>query len=506
MQRGTFEVVSKWTVPDNCRVYGSRWVDCIKRSTDGKEHEKSRLVAQNFRDKGATGISTKSPTVSRMGQRIAIATAAMFPERTSYVRDISQAYLQSESELERLVYLRPPKEMGLAQDEVLLVKEPLYGIPESGLHWFITYHSHHTGRLRMKPTRGDPCVLYRPADSKSQCMGLTVLKVDDSFGHGDTKFLDDEERESRRFKCKPRKLVKKGDTVDFNGCCISVKENSVHWLGQDDKLRNLKVPETPEELVSTRAQIQYIGSCTRPDLCAPVQLMASAVTNPEQRTFLEMKKIVDWCHETCNVPLKYVPLDYDTIRLALFTDASFANTDLLKSQLGFVLVLIDASNRANIIHYGSSCCKRVVRSVIAAELHALTYGFDNAFLVRDVLEEVLQRKVDIDGYLDSRTVFNIVARNSSTLEKRLQIDVHALRESYTNGELRNLAWIPGAQNASGGLTKGLIDASHPLWKLIKNNKLTIDPQGWVEGSKGNPLVSSQTILPEQAHCPSKKNL
>jgi len=93
------------------------------------------------------------------------------------------------------------------------------------------------------------------------------------------------------------------------------------------------------------------------------------------------------------------------------------------------------------------------------------------------MEEVLGKIIEIDRYLESRTVFNIVARNSATLEKRLQIDVHALRESHARGELRDLAWIPGAQNVSDGLTKGLIDASHPLWKLITSNEINFQPQG-----------------------------
>jgi len=335
----------------------------------------------------------------------------------------------------------------------------------------------------MTPTRGDTCVLYRRTDSGSGSRGLTVLQVDDSYGHGDEQFLEDEENESRKFKCKPRKLVKEGEAVDFNGCRISIVERGIHLLGQEEKLRNLKKPDTRQELISARAQIQYIGSCTRPDLCAPVQLMASAVNKPTLNTFKEMNKIVEWCHETCDVPLQYVPLDRKSVRLTLFTDASFANTDRLKSQLGFVLSLTDSNNRSNIVHYGSSSCKRVTRSVMAAELHALIYGFDNAYLVRDILEEVLQQKIEIDGYLDSRTVFNVVAKSSSTLEKRLQIDVHALRESHAKGELRYLAWIPGTENVADGLTKGLVDASHPLWKLIKSNEISVQPQGWVESSR-----------------------
>lgn len=71
----------------------------------------------------------------------------------------------------------------------------------------------------------------------------------------------------------------------------------------------------------------------------------------------------------------------------LFTDASFGNTDNYKSELGFVLQLVDKSNTANIIHYGSMRCNRVTRSVLAAELYALIYGFANAFIVQSALEE-----------------------------------------------------------------------------------------------------------------------
>ena len=91
----------------------------------------------------------------------------------------------------------------------------------------------------------------------------------------------------------------------------------------------------------------------------------------------------------------------------------------------------------------------------------------------------------MDVYLDSRTVFNIIAKDGTTLEKRLQIDAHALRESYARGELRSIAWIPGTENVADGLTKGLIGSSHPLWKLIVSNKLCVAPLGWVGGPERN---------------------
>lgn len=163
-----------------------------------------------------------------------------------------------------------------------------------------------------------------------------------------------------------------------------------------------------------------------------------------------MEEIVNWCHETQKVGLKVFPLDMNHLKLALFTDASFANSENCKSQIGFVIALWDNQNRAKIVNYGSSSSKRVTRSVMAAELMGIVYGFDAAFVVQHMLSEVLGKTIPLDGYVDSKTVFDIIARRGPTLEKRLQIDAHALRESYFKGELRRLAWIEGKKNAADG--------------------------------------------------------
>ena len=482
INRKTFEVVKRDSVPPDARIYGTRWVDCIK-TVNGKKIDKSRLVAQNYRDHGATSICTKSPTVSRMGQRVAITTAALTPSHKTYVRDISQAYVQSQKNLERHVYLKPPKEMELAPEEILLARKPLYGIPESGLHWFLTYQGHHTDKLEMQACQSDPCVSYRTKpEERDPSKAVTVLQVDDAFGHGNERFLAEDEEHSKRFLCKPRKLLKTGDSAQFNGSRISVLEDSIN-MDQSLKLKRLKQQKGKDDLVSVRAQIQYIASCTRPDLCAAVQLMASEVVPPVSQTFKKMESIVKRCHETQDIGLRFVPQDNKSLRLALFTDASFANTERLKSQIAFVLILVDGYCTANILHYGSAACNRVTRSVMAAELLALVHGFDIAYVLQQMLQDILGKSIPIDGYLDSRTVFNVIAKNGPTLEKRLQIDAFALRESHSKGELRSLAWIDGKENAADGLTKGLIDDNHPLWKLMITNRLSLKPQGWVHKVK-----------------------
>ena len=250
-------------------------------------------------------------------------------------------------------------------------------------------------------------------------------------------------------------------------------------MDQREKICDVKEPTDEEALISARAKLQYIASCTRPDISAAVQILASDVNNPFAATYLSMKNIIRWCHDTSEVKLHFIPLQRHSLRLLLFTDASFACTPNLKSRMGFVLVLGDTEGRANILPWGSQVCSRVTRSVMAAELLALVYGFDCAHVVQNSLCEILGFDVPIYAHVDSRTVFNTVAKHNSTLEKRLQNDVHSIRQSYRRGEIYSLSWISGKTNPADGLTKGPISASHPLWRLMITNQYKAEPSGWV---------------------------
>ncbi len=200
-ERKVFQVVQRSSVPEDLRVYGTKWVDRIKHLEDGSPYMKSRLVSQNYRDSAATTIPTRSPTISRWAQWLALCFAAMCPEIDSYTRNISQAYVQSEDKLSREVYLEPPAEMDLAEDFVLKAIKPLYGIPESGVYWFATYHRHRKERLRMSPSKADPCFLYRKEKENHAIISVpnvAILQVDDSFGNGSESFLQDENKEIQR--------------------------------------------------------------------------------------------------------------------------------------------------------------------------------------------------------------------------------------------------------------------------------------------------------------------
>jgi hypothetical protein len=113
------------------------------------------------------------------------------------------------------------------------------------------------------------------------------------------------------------------------------------------------------------------------------------------------------------------------------------------------------------------------------------WDFDAAYVVGDMVAEILGRKFPIDVYLDSKTVFDTVTRLTPTLEKRLFIDVYAVQESHKKGELRSIYWIPSDSNLSDPLTKVAIQPKSALRKLIETSKLEVNPTGWICGTQGN---------------------
>lgn len=75
----------------------------------------------------------------------------------------------------------------------------------------------------------------------------------------------------------------------------------------------------------------------------------------------------------------------------------------------------------------------------------------------------------LEALIDSRKVFDIIAKDSKTAEKRLQIDDFALKQDYENGNLDFNGWVPGADNAADPLTKFKISTLSLLYKIMLTN-------------------------------------
>lgn len=177
--------------------------------------------------------------------------------------------------------------------------------------------------------------------------------------------------------------------------------------------------------------------------------------------------------DTIDQGLDYVKLVLSSSRIVLVTHASFGNAKDMKSQLEYLVLMVYGMNNRNILHYASNRCRRLARSVMAAELFALILGFDNAYVIRYLVEEQTGIRMAIDKLIDSKMVFDVIAKRSQTTEKRLQIEVLSLRENYDCGNLDSFGWLPGNQNAADHLTKRKLSSTSPLYLIMQQTVLML---------------------------------
>lgn len=67
------------------------------------------------------------------------------------------------------------------------------------------------------------------------------------------------------------------------------------------------------------------------------------------------------------------------------------------------------------------------RSVLAAETNAFADAFDAACSIRNDIQRILKREVNLTMLTDSMTSFEVLVNSSIMKEKRLMIDVSAAR-------------------------------------------------------------------------------
>ena len=103
---------------------------------------------------------------------------------------------------------------------------------------------------------------------------------------------------------------------------------------------------------------------------------AAQIVKPKEKDAKALNKRIQWQINHPTQGLRFVQLDLTSLKLVIFTNASFANKHDLSSQIRFVITLVNSSNKANIIHWLSIKCKRVTKSVLTSKLYSMVYEFD----------------------------------------------------------------------------------------------------------------------------------
>ena len=106
-------------------------------------------------------------------------------------------------------------------------------------------------------------------------------------------------------------------------------------------------------------------------------------------------------------------------------------------------------------------------------------GVDMAYAIASTLQMVTTQlnvpRIPTVVCTDSYSLYECLVKLGTTKEKRLMIDIMALRQSYERRELHEVRWIHGDDNPADAFTKEMPNRS--LEKFIDSNTIRIRVEG-----------------------------
>jgi len=113
---------------------------------------------------------------------------------------------------------------------------------------------------------------------------------------------------------------------------------------------------------------------------------------------------------------------------------------------------------------------------------SLVNGFDLSHVLEETLHTVMNRlalpPIPLVVCTNSYSLYDCLVKLGTTTEKRLIINLMALRQSYERREISEIRWINGEDNPADAITKS--SANRALEGLVSSNSLTVRLEAWVE--------------------------
>ena len=433
-----------------------RWV-CTPKIIDGKPSVKARLCARGFQEQ--CDIRSDSPTCSREGIRVALSLITANDWKLNSL-DITTAFLQGRP-ITREVFVLPPKEA--KTDKVWLLKKTVYGLNDASRSWYLKLHDELLS-LNATPIDLDQGIFCWYQNNK--LVGIAIIFVDDILWAGCESFPIVIEKFRKLFK-----VGKESNTVlDYIG--VNLKQNADFsiTISQNEYTNNLepidldpsrmsnsKEPLEKSEKTALRAvlgQLNWLSGMSRPEISFMVSNISSRISSATIHDILEVNKVVKFVKQQKGY-ITIQKLDFASLKLVAYSDASFNNVDNGNSQGGQIVFMSDKYDTCCPITWSSNKIKRVARSTLAAETLSFTEAADTAFFISKLLENILHRtshSIPIFCITDSQSLFEMVGTSHVISDRQLRVEVSALRQMVERQEITT-QWVCKEKQLADVLTK-----------------------------------------------------
>ena len=443
------------SVPDvGQKTISTRFVLSVKNSA-----YRARLVARGFEEEQC--VTSDSPTIGKCAIRLflGIAAALRWIVKTT---DIKSAFLQGR-ELDRDVFIRPPKEAGVKPGIVWKLNRCLYGLTDAARQFYLSVNQ----ALRNQDciqSELDPSLFYYK-NQQGVLDGMLVSHIDD-FLHGGNLQFDRHVMDSLRENFLAGKLEQKNFTyvgleVHQDATGVTVTQNDYI-----DGMEIIKIsPErakqktdtlTKTELTSYRSSVgtlNWVVQTTRPDVAFDMLVLSMKFQSGVVDDMLSLNKVIK------KVKLKEGVIRYPNIgnpkdwKIFLFSDASFANLpDGVNSAMAYIVFLVGAG--VCVLNWKANKIVRVVKSTLAAETLALAEGLDDALYVKKMVQDLFPNiKLPVYAKVDNRDLVEAIYSTKMVKDKRLRIELASIKEIIGDGLVEAVSWIETENQLADCMTK-----------------------------------------------------
>ena len=442
---------------------------------------RARLVARGF-EEGITE-NVDSPTVGKIAVRVFLSLSAS-QRWIIKTTDIKSAFLQG-NPIDRDVFVTPPKEAVVADGHIWKLRRCLYGLNDAARKFYDSVVME-LKSLGCVQSRCDPALFYFKKNSK--LCGLLVSHIDD-FLHAGNATFDTEVMEKLRCRFVAGKLV----DSDFSYVGFHIKQDAHSiTLDQSEYVKKLDRPSiepqrmlekdselTPKEYTLFRSivgSMNWLAHGTRPDILFDLIDLSMKFNKATVEDLCRAMKVLRKLNDLSSI-VKYPSLNLDVRqwKIIAFTDAALHNlSDKVGSTAGRVVFLRDKNDVCCTLSWKSNKIKRVVRSTLAAEALSLQEGIEESLYLQSLIEELINIRVPISAYTDNQDTIDSINSTKLVADKRLIIDIAAIKEELTEKLIDSIVWVPDKQQLANCLTKkGASNLS--LLAVLHNGKLPILP-------------------------------
>jgi hypothetical protein len=470
---GTWEL---FTGQPTSKPVTAKWIFKTKLKPTGEvDRLKARVVAKGFEQReGVNYNQTFAPVVKHETMRFLFAYAFQFNLDLIHL-DVQTAFLNGDLEDEVFIVI-PPGFPDAGQ--IAKLKKALYGLKQSSRAWndkLVNYLKSKGFQI----STADPCLFIFEFQSQ---IGYLAAYVDDFLLAG----KQDVVATMKSILFAEFAMKDLGPVNNIIG--IQIERTPTYFaIHQSNKIRDLltkfgmdncrgvstpmlptnhttqltnsttdydsqpfQSPTTYREAIGA---INFLATCTRPDLAYAISRVSAAMQNPTNGDWANIKRIFRYLQETKDMKLVYSNAN----QLIAYSDASYAPPTDRKSITGYVIMMNGAA-----IAWRSKKQPIVVLSSMEAELLALCSATKEVLWFKKLLSDfrLPTANTPITIFEDNQSTISI-ATNQITSDRSKHIDTKYLfiRERIAKGDIK-IAYLPTADMTADCLTKALCSIKH----------------------------------------------